>query len=161
MRVETARFGTLEVNPEVVFTFPMGILGFSRHKKFVVLDHREDSPFKWLQSIEDGDLAFIISDPLYFKPDYHVNARRGELSVIEPEHVEDLVVSVIMTVPEDPRLLSANLMAPLVFNMANRRGMQLVLHDQRYPVRHQVLPEGVDLMEFPMYQPEIRSISLR
>ncbi|MFN3201818.1 MAG: flagellar assembly protein FliW [Bradymonadia bacterium] len=160
MRVETSRFGVLDINPEALFTFPMGLLGFSRHKKFVVLDHREDSPFKWLQSAEDGDLAFIISDPLFFKPDYHINVRRGEISVIDPEDADDLVVSVIMTVPDDPHQLSANLMAPLVFNMVNRRGMQLVLHDQRYPVRYKVLPEGASPTEIPMHEPAIRSISI-
>lgn len=160
MRVETARFGVLDIHPDTLFNFPMGLLGFSRHKKFVVLDHREDSPFKWLQSVEDGELAFIISDPLFFKPDYHINVRRGEISVLAPETAEDLVVSVIMTVPEDPKLLSANLMAPLVFNMANRRAMQLVLHDQRYPVRFRVLPEGAALDNIPIHEPMMRSISL-
>lgn len=142
MRVETSRFGVLEVDESTLFDFPMGLPGFARHKRFVVVDHTSDSPFKWMQCVDDGALAFIISDPCYFIPEYHVIVRRSELRVIEPKEEEDLVISVIMTVPENPKDMSANLMAPLVFNMANRRAMQMVLTDQRYPVKYFVLREG-------------------
>ncbi len=165
MRVETGRFGTLEVDETTVFSFPMGLLGFARHKRFVVLDHRDDSPFKWLQCVEDGQLAFIISDPLYFMRDYHVDVRRSELAIIAPDRAEDLIVSVIMTVPADPQEMSANLLAPLIFNMENRLAMQYVLTDHRYPVKHYVLREGEPtLARMPEGQdaaPERRSISLR
>ena len=141
MHVETSRFGEIEVDLATLFEFPMGLPGFARLKRFVVLDHAEDSPFKWLQSVDDGAVAFIISDPAFFVPEYHVTARRSELRVIEPKEEEDLVISVIMTVPEDPNDMSANLMAPLVFNMANRQAMQFVLADHRYPVRYFVMRE--------------------
>lgn len=168
MKIRTTRFGELDVAEEALFTFPMGLLGFARLKRFVVLDHRDDSPFKWLQSAEDPDVAFIITDPLFFKRDYHIAVRRQELAVIEPGAEEDLVVSVIMTIPADPRQMSANLLAPLIFNMANRRAMQYVLTDQRYPVKYCVMQAwerelgaepGSEVR--PEVRPEVRSISLR
>ena len=121
MRVDTARFGTIDAAEEQIFSFPMGMLGFAKYKRYIVLDHSENSPFKWLQSIDDGALAFIITDPVFFKADYHIELRRGEISIIEPSAEEDLVLSVIMTIPESPQDMSANLMAPLIFNMSNRR----------------------------------------
>jgi flagellar assembly factor FliW len=163
MQIKTTRFGELEVRDESFFTFPMGLLGFSKLKRFFVLDHKDDSPFKWLQSAEDPDLAFIISDPQFFKRDYHISVRRQELAVIEPESEDDLVVSVIMTVPQDPQQMSANLLAPLVFNMANRKGMQYVLTDSRFPVKYFVMKawQG-QLSEPPPSGNEVlRSISLR
>ena len=143
MRVETVRFGVLDVEESQIFNFPMGMLGFAKYKKFVVLDHSENSPFKWLQSLEDGSLAFIITDPIFFRSDYHIDVRRGEISIIEPGAEEDLVVSVIMTIPERPQDMSANLMAPLIFNMENRFGMQYVLTNSKYPVKY-----------FPLREPE-------
>ncbi len=159
VKIDTAQFGELEVASEGIFTFPMGLLGFARHKRFVVIDHSEDSPFKYLQSADDPQLCFIITDPLFFKADYHISLRRGELELIEPFAEEDLLVSVIMTVPRDPQDMSANLMAPLVFNMANRKGLQYVFTDQRFPVKFYVLRNG----EKPGAKatPEPRSISLR
>ena len=64
MQIETTRFGTIDVAEEQLFHFPMGLLGFSSQKRYVVLDHAPDSPLKWLQSVDDGSLAFIITDPL-------------------------------------------------------------------------------------------------
>tara|TARA_B100001250_G_C19314612_1_gene577740 strand:+ start:82 stop:570 length:489 start_codon:yes stop_codon:yes gene_type:complete len=136
MKIETSRFGELEIDEEQIFTFPMGILGFARCKEFVVIDHTEDSPFKWLQSLEEGGLAFIITDPLFFRPDYHIKLRRSELAMLEPVTEDDLVVSVIMTIPENPQDMSANLMAPVIFNMTNRTGIQHVLTNSQYPVKY-------------------------
>jgi flagellar assembly factor FliW len=149
MRVETVRFGTIDVADEQIFTFPMGMLGFAKYKKFVVLDHGENSPFKWLQSLDDGGLAFIITDPVFFRADYHIELRRGEISIIEPDCEEDLIVSVIMTIPEQPQDMSANLMAPLLFNMANRLGMQHVLTKSNYPVKYFPLrePQNMTLLD--------------
>jgi flagellar assembly factor FliW len=139
MKIETSRFGSVEIEEEQIFTFPMGILGFARCKQFVVIDHTEDSPFKWLQSLDEGGLAFIITDPLFFRADYHIKMRRTELSMLEPISEDDLVVSVIMTIPENPQDMSANLMAPVIFNMANRVGMQHVLTKSQYPVKYYAL----------------------
>ncbi len=163
MRVETARFGPLDIEDETIFTFPMGLLGFARHKRFVVVDHRPESPFKWLQCVDDGDLAFIISDPLFFRRDYHIDVRRSELSVIEPGRQEDLIVSVIMTVPANPQEMSANLLAPLIFNMNNRRAMQYVLTDHRYPVKFFVMRDAQPAVpdEPERSAAPARSISLR
>lgn len=161
MRIETARFGVLETSEDGIFTFPMGLLGFARHKRFVVLDHSEASPFKWMQCVDDGDLAFIVTDPLFFRRDYHLSVRRSELAIIEPTAAEDLVVSVIMTVPADPRDMSANLLAPLIFNMQNRMAMQYVLTDHRYPVKYHVMREQEDAATQEGDTGEPRSISLR
>ena len=124
MQVETSRFGTIEVDESQVFTFPMGLLGFAKLKRYIVIDHTEDSPFKWLQSVDEGSLAFIITDPTFFLPRYHIKVRRTELAMLDMQNEDDLVVSVIMTIPENPQDMSANLLAPLVFNMDNRKAMQ-------------------------------------
>ena len=136
MKIDTSRFGSIDIEEEQIFTFPMGILGFAKCKRFVVIDHTEESPFKWLQSLDEGGLAFIITDPLFFRPDYHVKLRRSELSMLGSFVEDDLVVSVIMTIPENPQEMSANLMAPVIFNMSNRHGMQHVLTNSDYPVKY-------------------------
>ena len=160
MRIETTRFGTIDVTADQMFEFPMGLLGFSAQKKYVVLDHAPDSPLKWLQSVDDGSLAFIITDPLFFVPTYRISARKSELEVINPVE-EQLVLSVIMTVPENPQDMSANLMAPLIFNMANRTAMQYVLTKQKYPVKYYVLKESPTSLETPTDAVGDKAISIR
>ena len=141
MKIETSRFGTLDIDDSMIFNFPMGLLGFAKLKKYIVIDHTEDSPFKWLQSCEEPTLAFIITDPVFFRPDYQVKVRRSELTMLEVTDDEELVVSVIMTIPDNPQDMSANLLAPLIFNMANRHGMQYVLTNSNYPVKYFALRE--------------------
>ena len=160
MQIETTRFGTIEIEESQLFHFPMGLLGFSGLKRYVVLDHSEDSPLKWLQSVDDGALAFIITDPLFFVPGYRVTARRSELEIINADE-EQLVLSVIMTVPENPQDMSANLMAPLIFNMKNRLAMQYVLTKQKFPVKYYVLKDSPAIIESPSPENSEKAISLR
>jgi len=141
VKVHTTRFGEVEVSDDKLITMPLGLLGFGRYKDYIVLDHGEDSPFKWLQSCEDPDLAFVIADPLFFKADYHIEVKKAEIEIIEPKSMDDLLVCVIMTIPSDPTMMTANLCAPLIFNINKRLGMQIVLQKSGYPIKWHVMSE--------------------
>ena len=54
---------------------------------------------------------------------------------------EDLVISVIVTVPSNPQNMTANLKAPLIFNLKNRRGKQVILNTSSYTTRHNIMEE--------------------
>ena len=165
--IDTLRFGTLEVTENQLFEFPMGILGFADSKAFVIIDLEDQEDFKWLQSVQDPSTAFVLSDPLFIKPDYCAEVQRADLSQLGAFNDEDLVLSVILTITDRPEEITANLCAPLIFNLANRRGMQYVLNDQKYPVRYRIF-QGSSTSLQP-YQdpsvvsttPESRSLSLR
>lgn len=165
MKVNTLRFGELDIEETQIFTFPMGILGFSSMKDFVIIEQEDQHPFKWLQSIEDPSTAFVLSDPLLFYPTYCAEIKRSELSMLGEIQDEDLVLSVIMTVPEDAKNLSANLCAPLIFNLVNRTGMQYVLNDPRYPVKYFLFHEDTSSpfiqVDSNESSSESRSLSLR
>ena len=168
MKIETLRFGSLEVDPEKSFHFPVGLLGFKRLRDFVIIESEEQHPFKWMQSVEDGEVAFVLSDPLLFLPTYRLSIYRDELSLIKPEREEDLAVSVIMTIGDQGLEISANLCAPLLFNLRQRLAQQYVLSDRRYPVKYFLVREGAPAPPAPLPEPplplsgaERRSISLR
>ena len=161
MKVNTLRFGELELDENQIFTFPMGILGFASMKSFVIIEQEDQHPFKWLQSVDDPSTAFVLSDPLLFYPTYCAEIKRTELSMLGDLNETELVLSVIMTVPEDMKDLSANLCAPLVFNLANRTGMQYVLNDPRYPVRYFLFHEDSSSSFLQADSSESRSLSLR
>ena len=73
MKVNTTRFGTLTLEEEKIIDMPSGMLGFPDKRRFVILNHREDSPFFWYQSVDDPDLAFVITSPFLFHPEYDVD----------------------------------------------------------------------------------------
>lgn len=141
INVKTSRFGDIEVKKDDVIALPSGLIGFPELKEFVLLDHDKDSPFKWLQSLDDGTIAFVLINPLLFKSDYEVEVTEAEVSDLSLENEEDAVISVIVTMPTNPQQMTANLKAPLVFNLKNRRGKQIILTSNTYTPRHNIMEE--------------------
>ena len=141
LKVKTSRFGELEINEADLIDLPAGLIGFPELKKYVLLDHDKDSPFKWLQSLDDGSMAFVLINPLLFKPDYTVEVTEAEIGDLSLESEEDAVISAIVTMPSNPQNMTANLKAPLIFNLKNRKGRQVILNNSEYTTRHNIMDE--------------------
>ena len=141
LKVKTTRFGEIEVKPDDLIELPAGLIGFPELKRYVLLDHDKDSQFKWLQSLDDGAIAFVLINPLLFKGDYTVEVTEAEVADLSLKSEDDAVISVIITIPTNPQNMTANLKAPLVFNLQNRKGKQLVLSNPAYTTRHNIMEE--------------------
>ncbi|MCH2140695.1 MAG: flagellar assembly protein FliW [Phycisphaerales bacterium] len=133
MRVQTTRFGAVEVGEDRLLNFPTGLLGFSSFTRFALLQPDQDGVFYWLQSVDSADLAFVVTDPSRWCDDYEATVRREHMDLLELESVNEARVFVIVNKYEDT--LTANLQGPLVVNLRNRRGMQIVLSEQRWTTR--------------------------
>ena len=141
VKIKTTRFDEIEVSDEEIIELPAGLIGFPELKRYVLLDHDTDSPFKWLQSLDDGAIAFVLINPLLFKPDYTVEVSETEVADLQLDKEEDAVISVIITMPSNPQNMTANLKAPLVFNLKNRKGRQVILNNSAYTTRHNIMEE--------------------
>ncbi|MBX3318620.1 MAG: flagellar assembly protein FliW [Nitrospira sp.] len=142
MNCTSTRFGSFEVPDESVVTFPSGLLGFPEQQRYVILDHDTEAPFKWLQSMEEPDLAFVLMDPARFHPDYHVEVPADALMEIKGGEREDLTLVVILTIPsDDPSRITANLRGPLLISHKSKLGKQLVLSEE-FPTRHPLFPSA-------------------
>ncbi|MCS6267169.1 MAG: flagellar assembly protein FliW [Vampirovibrio sp.] len=128
----TLRFGQVTVPLARIVDFASPILGFEGLKQFAILDHDEDSPFKWLQSIEDADLAFVITNPTIFGIAYEFVIPEDAVSLLGIEKAEDTLVFTLVTIPDnDPVKMTANLLGPLVVNQHTRKAMQVILNDNK------------------------------
>ena len=133
MTVNTTRFGEVEVDDHRIISFPEGILGFGAYSKYVLLQPDPDSFFYWLQSTESPDLAFVVTDPRLFVSSYRVPFKREqmeEMGITSIDHAEVFVI-----VNKNANMLTGNLQGPLVVNVAQRIGKQLVLSDRRFTTR--------------------------
>lgn len=140
MKCTSTRFGSFEVPDESVIRFPSGLLGFPEQQRYVILEHDTEAPFKWLQSVEEPTLAFVILDPTTFYSGYHIDVPADALAEIRGEAGEDIALVVILTIPsDDPGRITANLRGPLVISHKARLGKQVVLPDD-FPTRHPVFP---------------------
>ena len=97
VRFETSRFGKLEVAEDKVIQFPSGVLGFPQIKRYVLLDY-EETPAKWLQAIDDPDVAFIVMEPTLLVQDYAISLDVMMRQAFQLETEEDLAVLTIVRV---------------------------------------------------------------
>jgi len=140
--VETSRFGKIEYGKSEIITMVRGILGFDTFIRFIIVSLKGQEPFKWLQSLEDPDLAFLMIDPLFFKPNYIVEINPKDLVMLKAKNIDDIAISVLVSIPDgQPALMSANLQAPIAINRANMNAAQLVLGESDYAVDHSIFFE--------------------
>lgn len=134
MDVRTTRFGDITIREDRVVTFPKGLLGFGEHRRFCLLEPGEDACFFWLQSLEDPSLAFVVTDPALFVPEYSVPIRPEQMAELGLERLDDAQVFVIVNKVGDT--LTGNLQGPLIINSLTRTGEQLVLAEKKWTTRH-------------------------
>ena len=139
IKIKTTRFGELEAKPDQVVTLPLGMVGFPQLHKYILFQHRTDSPFFWLQSMERADLAFVLVNPLLFEPTYQITLNGSDRKLLEVGDAKDVQVWVVVTIPHgNPEGMTANLKAPVVLNLDNRRMAQLILENSDYPLKRPV-----------------------
>ena len=142
IKIQTKPFGEIEVNELQVIDFPEGILGFDFIKKFVILDTEDEgSPFKWMQAFDEKDLAFVIIRPVDFMEKYDLLISQSDLETVKAESVDELLVFAIVTIPENPEKMTANLQGPIIINVEKKLGRQAISMSERYGVRHNILDE--------------------
>lgn len=133
MIIQTTRFGEVDVDDKRIITFEKGLLGFPKYSRFVLLEAGQDSYFWWLQSIEQPELAFVVTDPSLFVPTYRVPLRPEQMQELNLESLDDAQVFVIVNKREHN--LTGNLQGPLIVHVDKRIGAQLVLSDRRFTTR--------------------------
>jgi len=134
MEVRTTRFGVVQIAEDRVIHFPKGLLGFTSHTRYCLLEPGDDACFFWLQSVEEPSLAFVITDPSLFIPEYSVPIRPEQMTDLKLTKLEDAQVFVIVNKVDET--LTGNLQGPLIVNTMTRTGEQMVLAEKRWTTRH-------------------------
>ena len=143
MDIETSRFGKITVNEEKLFNFVLPVVGFDELSKFVLLEHSNDSMFKWLQSVENPLLAFPIVSCANLSMDYVIDLPDSAVEALQLENVDDLLVMNIASIPSsDPSGATINLLAPLIFNIKNKLAGQIILSGSGYEVSCPIFEKG-------------------
>lgn len=137
--VQSLKFGTLEVPDDKIIYMERPVLGFEQLKTFCLVEIPDLHPFHWLQSTEDKAIAFLVVNPIVFFPNYRIEVNPKEIAELRVARVENVETYVIVTIPEDPSEVSANLQGPILINTENSLAKQLVLVNSEYEVRHLLL----------------------
>lgn len=117
----------VDIDPQTVITFPQGIAPFeSQHYK---LFHEEGkSSVFWLQSLDEPDLMFSLTDPELLSINYEVTLTSEEQQVLDIHPEDELVLTVILFKSEEgSEPVRANMRGPVILNVSRRLGLQKIL----------------------------------
>jgi|WetSurMetagenome_2_1015567.scaffolds.fasta_scaffold164454_2 flagellar assembly factor FliW len=153
MKIATTRFGELEVPENVIIRMTKPVLGFEQLHAYVIIETEDFAPFKWYQSIDQPDVAFVVVNPLLFFPDYVVEVNPKEIEELKVGNVSDIVTYAIVTIPRDFTKMTANLQGPLLINSRTNLAKQLVLVNSQYRIKHRMIEAVVPEEQEERQQP--------
>lgn len=142
MKINTARYGEIEIDPARIISVNDGIIGFPNYRRYIFLPFLEGSPFELFQALDQPDLAFVVMNPFVFKADYQFDLGDQDIADLQVAGKEEIQIRVIVTIPHDPREMTANLQAPLIINEPRLLAKQIILHDSEYTTKHKVFMGG-------------------
>lgn len=139
MKIETIRFGLIEVPDSDRIVFADGLLGFENVKEFILLKSEDDEVFKWLQAVKVPALCFLVIEPELFMFNYSLDINDEDVGSLKIEKPEDVEILSIVTVPENPQDMTANLQGPIVVNVSNNCAKQIISGNPSHKVKVPIL----------------------
>jgi flagellar assembly factor FliW len=142
--LKTERFGDITLPEDRVIYFQAPIFGFEQSLEYVMLDHSEESPFKWLQSVTEPALAFVVTNPKLFGIPYEFEISDDVADQLSLTQAEDAMVLSIINIPQDnPGEMTANLLGPIIVNQKMRKALQIVLNNTDYSTKTRLIPDEI------------------
>ncbi|MCR5442045.1 MAG: flagellar assembly protein FliW [Lachnospiraceae bacterium] len=138
MLIKTKIFGEVEISDEKILTFEDGIIGFPDLKHFTLIHDEEkgnDAGIRYFQSIEEPGFAMPVMNPLMVCETYNPQVSEELLSDLGNLSDENIVVLVTVTVPNDLTKMTVNLQGPIIINSDEKKGAQIIVEGNDYPVR--------------------------
>jgi flagellar assembly factor FliW len=146
MQIKTKRFGNIEAGDEHFISFRDGMIGMSALKKYILVESPAYPLMLWLQSCEDAGIAFPVIEPNFFKTNYKLQMTDADRACLKFEEGHRIKEFVVLTIPENVEDMTANLRAPVVINLANGTGNQVVLQDKELQIRRPVYKEFINIL---------------
>ncbi|HWQ30247.1 MAG TPA: flagellar assembly protein FliW [Negativicutes bacterium] len=142
MVIKSKFFGEIEMDDNSLITFEDGIPGFPDLHKYVIIPDDENECLSYLQSLEQRNVCFIIMPSVFIDNSYDIEISEVTVNKLELEVPEDALIYTILNIPEHFKDTTANLKAPIIINSKNNRGIQEILDDERYSIRHRIVKES-------------------
>jgi len=141
MKIQTKYHGTKEYNEDEVITFKKGIPGFEELTKFIIFQVEENEVFSILHSIEDEKLGFVVVSPFYVMENYELKLSDRIIEELKIENPDDVLVLNTVTLSSKMEDITTNLQAPLIINIQNKLGEQIIIDNGKYKIKHPLFKE--------------------
>jgi len=133
------------VDSRQIVTFQSGLIGLPQLKVFALIEDEQSLPIRLLECVSVPNVVFVVINPFTIYPNYDIEISDEDASDLSIKSAADVLVLSIVTVPDDLRFVTANLLSPVIINMRTKRGKQILLTDTDYPINYRILrdaPEG-------------------
>jgi len=115
--------------------FEKGIPGLEDYKYFNVNVVKDNEKFYSIVSKEDDNIGFISISPFEIKKDYEIDLDDEFVKELDIKSEKDVLVLCLITLGKTLKDSTANLKAPIIINIKNNRGKQLILQDDKYKIK--------------------------
>lgn len=142
MQVTTRFFGEVDIDEEKILTFDNGIIGFEDMKRWTLIydiERGSDAPISWFQSLDYSGLALPVINPYSVTAKYEPIVEDELLKPLGEFEDAELITLLTITIPsEDPKRTTANFKAPLLINPRNKKGIQIIVNNEDYPIKFSI-----------------------
>ena len=115
--------------------FEKGIPGLEKYREFEIHQVESNEKFKQIISIEDSNIGFIAISPFEIKKDYELNLSDDVIKELQIDSPKDVLVLSLITLGKTLEKSTVNLKAPVIINIKNNKGKQLILQDDKYNIK--------------------------
>lgn len=123
-------------------TFPEGLVGYPEWSRFILEELPDGGPVAMLQSQDVKEISFLVTVPRLVCPSYAFDTPASVRQLLGLSAGQDPAALCMLVVRQDPLVITANLLGPLLYNPATGLAYQLVLSSSTYSAQHPVVPRG-------------------
>ncbi|APF26869.1 fliW family protein [Clostridium sporogenes] len=141
MKLNTRYHGCIEYEEKDVIYFEKGIPGFEELNKFIIFPVEDNDVFSVFHSIEKEDMGIIVTSPFSIEKDYEIQLEEEQIKNLKLQDEKDTLVLNTVTLSSDMDKITANLRAPIVINIKEKIGEQIIINSDKYKVKHPLFKE--------------------
>lgn len=142
MELSSKIHGKIQYDEKDIITFQKGIPGFNDLKKFIIVELKDYEPFKLFQSIENTEIALIVTSPYDFYENYDISISDETVKHLKIKDPSEVLIITTVTLNSDVTKITMNLQGPIVINTSNNLGEQIILDDSKYKIKTPLIKEA-------------------
>lgn len=139
MKLNTKYHGVKEYEEKDIIRFKKGLPGFEELKSFIMFPVEDNEVFSILHSLEDNSIGLVVVSPFHVIKNYEFKLDDEKISELKVESSEDVLVLNTVTLNSAVENMTVNLKAPIIINIKNKLGEQIILDNPNYSIRHSLL----------------------
>jgi flagellar assembly factor FliW len=121
--------------------FKNGMPGLEEYKNYNIETDEELKPFNILQSKEKKELGLVVISPFEVMPEYEIKLSETVIKNLQIASPDDVVLYTTVTLNPNIDKITTNLRAPIIVNLKNGLGEQIIVDNDKYKIKHPISEE--------------------